>query len=158
MGATTEDRIRALEDEGLKTRIYSKFIFSLALACGVSLGYLWKTLSDTNVKIAKAEKQIDLAVSNALDRVHLAVESEAARAISARFSVQRVTVSGRSDTSRLSFFIPTESLEVPIVTPAHIRGYPQVTVVYSRAETLNGTNGIKVQVRFAGPAKDVMSC
>jgi hypothetical protein len=148
-----EKRIRALEDANLKTQIYTKLIYTLALACGASLAFLWKNLDETQIKIATAEKQIDLAVTNALVRVSDTAQTEVCKAVNATIGVQCLAITGRSDSSRLTYFIPTDSMEVPIAVPARIRGFPQVTAVYCRAETLNGKKGIRLQVRFAGPAK-----
>jgi hypothetical protein len=154
MSANTEDRLRELENESLKARIYGRLLIAGATLCGLSVGWLWQGLVKANAEIEKAQSKIDLAVTNALLQVHKAVDAEAARAVAANMRAQRVTVSGHSETKHLAFFIRTGSRETPIICPARIRGYPQVDVIYCRAETLSNEFGVKVHVRFAGAPKD----
>ena len=54
--------------------------------------------------------------------------------------------------TQIWFFVETGSLEQPAVTLGDNAEFPSVLEIYARPQRYDGMNGVRVNLRFAGPA------
>ncbi len=55
--------------------------------------------------------------------------------------------------TQIWFFVETGSLEQPAVTLGDNAGFPSVLEIYARPQRYDGMDGVRVNLRFAGPAR-----